>query len=145
MVARPEITELLADPARDWQRKPPATARSVDTLIAQSSLHLPDDYVALLRYSNGGAGKLGVEPGWFEIWPAEDVLQLNQEYAVREFAPHFFAFGSNGGGEMFALDIRQLPHSNVFMIPFVGMDEDRRVVVVDDFGAFIHAMGQRAA
>jgi hypothetical protein len=92
------ISDLVADPSAKWGREPPADPEAIRSLIAGAGVDLPEDYLSLLRLSNGGEGELGVEPGWFRLWPAGEVIDLNRDYEVAELAPGFFAFGSSGGG-----------------------------------------------
>src|SRR5512139_3305998 len=99
-------SDILRDPTTKWKRESPAQSEAVQRLAAESKVELPEDYIALLHYSNGGEGELGVEPGWFQLWPAEKVMEFNQGYEVETNAPGFFGFGSNGGGEMLAFDMR---------------------------------------
>src|SRR5947209_6466533 len=96
-----DVEPVLRDGLRGWQhREPPASATALRELAEAAPVPLPDEYAALLRFSNGGEGQLAVEPGWFQLWSAEEVLELNRDYGVNEFLPGFFGFGSSGGGEL---------------------------------------------
>src|SRR5947199_4788233 len=106
-----------------WYRKPPASPAIIQKLRLDTNNSLPEDYFSFLEYSNGGEGPLLIEPGWFSLWPAEEVIISNIEYGIKEWFPGFFGFGSNGGGELFAFDTRSAPPLKVYMIPFIGMDE----------------------
>ena len=46
---------------------------------------------------------LSVQPWRCEFWRIENVAQYNANYEVNEYASGYFGFGSNGGGEMFAI------------------------------------------
>lgn len=138
------ISLLVEDESADWERAAPADPSSLDKLMHDSGLELPDDYLDFLRHSNGGSGRLAIEPGWFEVWPAEDVLSLHQDYATDEFIPGFWGFGSSGGGELLAFEIN---HSKgrpwpVVMIPFVPMSVEQAVVIAEDFTALVRGMGR---
>jgi hypothetical protein len=103
-------------------------------------VNLPATYFAQLAASNGGEGDLGVDPGWVAFWPAEDVAASNAEYSIAESLPGFFGFGSNGGGELLAFDLRGDEPYPVVMVPFVPMDPRDAVQVArsfDDFQALI--------
>lgn len=84
-------------PTPGWHPEPPAAPDALEVLLLGSGLNLPQDYLRFLRCSNGGEGELGVHPGWFSLWPAEEVLELNQSIEVQKWLPGFFGFGSNGG------------------------------------------------
>lgn len=123
-------------------REPPADAGAVAALSVASRAELPEDYLSLLRRSNGGGGPLGVEPGWFQLWPAEEVLSLNRDYQVGKYVPGLLGFGSNGGGELLAFDTRRGPLWKIVMVPFVGMGEGEIVEVAEDFAKFLQATGR---
>jgi hypothetical protein len=124
-----------------WDRENPASTDSIESLVSRSGLKLPKDYLDFLRMSNGGEGELPVDPYWFQIWPAEEVLEHNEGYQVSTNVPGFFAFGSNGGGELLAFDTREHVSWPVYMIPFVPMDESDAKKVASDFLSFAELLG----
>ena len=63
-------------------------------------MDLSEDYLCFLKLCNCGEDELPIDPYWFQIWSAEEVLEHNEGYQANKFLPGFFAFGSNGGGEM---------------------------------------------
>ena len=134
---------MYKEEAAKWQREPPAEEHELQKLIEQCGIELPNAYLDLLRYSNGGEGELGIEPGWFQLWPVEEVIELNQSYEVQTNLPGFWGFGSNSGGELLAFDVRRSTPFKVFMIPLIPMDEKAAVKIADDFESFACAMGKR--
>jgi hypothetical protein len=139
------IVNLLGDSAAKWNRNPPAATDAIQDLVSECAIDLPDEYLEFLRFSNGGEGELGVEPGWFQIWPAEQVLELNKVYEVDTNVPGFFAFGSNGGGEMLVFDVRSKQPWSIAMIPFIPMQSDMVKTIALDFEAFVRQMGKKFA
>jgi hypothetical protein len=96
-------------------------------------MSLPEEYV---RYVAGGGpreGGLVVEPGWFQLWPADEISKWNREYQVEEFAPGYLGFGSSGGGEMLAFD----KSGQVVMLPFVGMSPGEAKPIAESWKEFI--------
>jgi cell wall assembly regulator SMI1 len=77
-----------------------------------------------------------VEPGWFVPWRAEDVLLNNSGYQIAKYAPGLFGFGSNGGGECLAFDLRDEGTGRIVMVPFIGMDLQQVVVIAENFDQF---------
>jgi len=71
--------------------------------------------------SNGLEGWVG--ENYLSLWSVENVTR----YGVYECAPFLLFIGSNGGGEGYAYDTR-LRHMPIVNVPFVGMDEDPRVM-----------------
>ena len=79
---------------------------------------LPGDFVRFLR---SGAPRFGDLPDfalYFEIWPEEEMEQLNREYQVETYAPGFYGFAGDGGGEMYAFG----PDGAVYALPLIGME-----------------------
>ncbi len=74
--------------------------------------------------------------------PTADVLANNREYQLTEFLPGFFGFGSNGGGELLALDCRGRPPWPVNMVPFIPLDAAEAQPVAADFGGFVRLLGR---
>jgi hypothetical protein len=134
--------DLIEDQASDWHRGSPASETAIRRLISESGCDLPAAYLDFLRGSNGGEGQLGIEPGWFQLWPAEEVLELNEAYEVREALPGYFAFGGNGGGEMFVFKVSDAASSKVYMAPFIPLEEAEAVLIAGSFEEFAKAMGR---
>lgn len=137
-----DILDILMDQSAQWDRFPPADEDAVAELVAAAGSELPEDYLACLRFSNGGEGELAIEPGWFQLWPAEEVIALNEDYEIEQNAPGYFGFGSSGGGELLAFDTRGGQPWKVVMIPFIPMTGGEAIVIASDFTAFIKAMGR---
>ncbi len=136
------ISDLVADSSAKWDREAPAEHEAIHRLVAEALVDLPEEYLTLLRHSNGGEGELGVEPGWFQLWPTEKVIEYNNDYEVAENVPGSFGFGSSGGGEMLAFDMRDGKPWKIVMIPFIVMQIEDAIVIADDFGAFVQSMGR---
>ena len=67
---------------------------------------------------------------------------MNRDFGIPESLPGFFGFGSNGGGELLALDVRSGPPHKVVMVPFIPMDEDEAVTIAQTFAEFVKALGR---
>jgi hypothetical protein len=100
-----------------WQPAPPASETALAALREQAPTSLPAAYLAQLAVSDGGEGDLGVEPGWIAVWPCEEVISSNAGYSVPEFLRGFVGFGSNGGGELLAFDLRGEEPYPIVMVP----------------------------
>lgn len=136
------LLEILSDPSAGWTRRPPATDAAIDALTAHCDFNLPMEYLSFLRYSNGGEGFLCIEPWYFQLSSAEEVVAYNQGYKVDEFLPGWFAIGSNGGGEMLAIRKQDGSPCPVYMVPFIPMEESDAVQITHDFEMFAMALGR---
>jgi hypothetical protein len=131
------MDDFSISPDAHWFPQPPASSDVIQSLLSASGLDLPEEYLAFLQLNNGGEGDLGIEPGWFQLWPAEYVIESNKQ----AWLPGFFGFGSNGGGELLAFDTREQPPWKVYMIPFGTLEEADSILVAESFAAFTRAMG----
>jgi hypothetical protein len=127
----------------EWRTKPPCSDEAVQRLIESATVELPPEYVAYLQVSNGGGGDIGVEPGLLYFWRAEEVAENNDRYEVQQNVPGFFAFGSSGGGEMFAFDTRGPKPWPVVIIPFIPMDAKEAIQIAPDFATLRRSFGIR--
>ena len=137
-----ELLEILTDSTADWKRRPPATQAAVGDLIQNCDFTLPKEYLTFLRYSNGGEGSLCIEPWYFQLCPAEELIAFNHGYNVETFLPGWFAIGSNAGGEMLAIRKRDGSPCPVYMVPFIPMSECDAVQISADFVTLAAALGR---
>jgi hypothetical protein len=56
-------------------------------LIANCDFALPQAYESLLRYTSSSESFLCIEPWYFTLWSAEEVVSCNQGDHVEEFLP----------------------------------------------------------
>jgi hypothetical protein len=118
----------------EFEAKPPANPASVARCQSRLKFQLPADYVEFLKQTNGGEGFVG--KNYLRAWPVEDLIQFNKEYHVDESAPGLFLFGSSGGGEAFAFDIRS-PRPPIVAVPFIVLNLEDAIVIAPDFSSFL--------
>lgn len=104
---------------KEFDFNPLASVELIEHIKAELSFSIPQEYCDFLIQGNGGDGFIG--ENYVILWKIEELIELNQSYQVSEYAPGLFLFGSNGGGEAFAFDLRNSQVALV-KIPFVGMD-----------------------
>jgi hypothetical protein len=121
--------------------KAPASMESITQLMQGSGLPLPPDYLAFLKFSNGWDGLLGVEPGWCVIWPADEVLESHEALDLATEIPGFWAFGSNGAGELLAFNTQVAHPWPVVMIPYISLDPKEALPVASSFAELVSQMG----
>jgi len=120
---------------------PPASAATIAAL-RNAVPSLPKSYLAFLAAANGAEGNLGVEPGWFQLWPAQEVVALNAGFELAKYLPGFTAIGSDGGGELFVLFVPAGEVSAVYMVPAIGMAANTIIVVAPNFTEFAAVFGK---
>ena len=77
------------------------------------------------------------------LYSAESTAELNASDEHRDLYPGYFVFGSNGGLESIAFDVRAARPWPVAMYdPVVGVES--AVVIAEDMEAFVSAIGLEA-
>lgn len=96
---------------------------------------------ALLEYYRRGGAlslELDCQPFACDFWPLESLADYNAEYRVSQCAPGYFGFGTNGGGEMFAI----APDGRVVCVPFIGMSPALEICVAASWPNFELILGR---
>ncbi|MEE2602739.1 MAG: SMI1/KNR4 family protein [Pseudomonadota bacterium] len=83
-------------------------------------------------------GELSVEPEWYRLWRPEEIEEFNRDYELSEYAPGFLTFGSNGGGELLAVN----EIGEVFYIPAIGMAPEEAIKIASSLQEFKGCMGK---
>lgn len=125
-----------------WYPGPPAAPDAIEALVAESGLELPADYLKFLASFNGCEGSLGAKLRWFQLWPVEEILQLNKDYEVQKWVPGFFGIGSDGGGYLLAFDTRTSWPWEIVKVPFGYLDKVEATLVAASFNEFVKSIGQ---
>jgi hypothetical protein len=120
-------------------KRPGATLEVARQACAALNLNPPPDFVAALQYANGGEGFVG--QSYFHLYSTEEMLSYNAAYQVKQFAPGFIIFGSNGGGEAFGFDARHEP-PEIVQIPFIPLDFELAERFGFGFIDFLRALGK---
>jgi hypothetical protein len=134
------IPALLTESHRRWSGRPAASEHAIERLQHAAPSPLPREYIALLKYSNGGEGPLGLEPLYLMLYEVDYVVERNQNVNQSELYPGHFVIGSNGGLETIALDTRTTkPWPIVMYDANAGIESD--VVIAKNMEEFIRAIG----
>lgn len=137
-----QLREILSDATAQWTRRPPATEAAIHALTENCGFALPEEYLSFLRYSNGGEGRMVIEPWYFQLCSAEEVIAYNQDYNVPTYLPGWFAIGSDGNGFILAIRKRRESSCPVFTVPFIITAECDAVEIAYDFEMFAMALGR---
>lgn len=87
---------------KEFNRNPSANEKMISKLNFLKKL--PNDYIELIKEFNGGEGLIGDE--YLILYRANELERINTEYKIKEFDSQIFIIGSNGGGEVLAIDTR---------------------------------------
>lgn len=126
---------------RDWCGVGGAAAEELTRLRAIAPVDLPQRYLALLAFSNGGEGPLPTEPYNLCLDSAETVAQTIESGNYGQADLHgFLIIGGNGGGEYIAFDTRNevpWPVVKIDMVAGGGSAE----LIASDFETFYNCIG----
>jgi hypothetical protein len=93
---------------------------------------IPESIASYYRSGRALACEVDVQPWLCEFWPEAELGQYNQDYEVPTYAPGYFGFATNGGGEMYALS----PSGKVVCLSFTGMSPREELLVAESWSAF---------
>jgi hypothetical protein len=126
---------------RDWFRMEGASVQMIEALRAATPEMLPEAYLQLLSFSNGGEGPLPVNPFNLCLLTAEEVIEMlsTANYGQPNY-DGFLVFGGNGGGEYLAFDMRAgKPWAIVTMDMVAGSSSCE--MVASNFEEFLDLIG----
>ncbi|MDQ1803096.1 hypothetical protein RAH57_03805 [Chryseobacterium sp. CKR4-1] len=75
------------------------------------------------------------ENGYIELFPFDELDEINEEYQVASHVPNFVTIGTNGAGVGIFFNKN---NNRIYSIPFVGMEEKDAVLLADSFTEFIY-------
>lgn len=114
----------------------PTTREMLEDIGIKLGIKLPDQYVEFMLESNGAEGNVGTK-SYLSIWSAEQIVQLNEEYAVNEFTPGLVYFGSDGGDMAYAFDKRENESPLVVEFPFESIHIEDAKLCGKTFAEFL--------
>src|SRR5215467_7572043 len=127
---------------RTWFKYDGASRKALDALRIEAAVELPSEYFDLLAFSNGGEGPLNVSPWNFCLDSAEDAAKYRVAKTYEEFFPGFFVFGSSGGGDYIAFDLRGSKPWPIVAIDMTNINLSESVdLVAKDFASFLRHVG----
>ncbi len=114
---------------------PPTDKSSIQQFETEAGLRLPEGYALFLQQADGGEGFVG--NAYVILWGVGELIEMNKAYQAAEYAPGLFVFGSDGGGEAFAFDMRS-EVKPIVSVPFVGMELKLARPVAFDITTFLN-------
>ena len=111
-----------------WHARPPASAADIAQLEQRLAVKFPKDYIDLQAWSNGGEAKLGT--AYFTIWPVQDVARRNISASITHYmSARFIGIGTNGGGELYALDYSASAEPTLAIVPLGALDPESKFII----------------
>jgi hypothetical protein len=111
------------------------TADEVEFFLKQIDFNLPEGFIDFFKEANGA--DINTDEKYIILWALTDMVQLNKEYNVEEYAPQFFIFGSDGGDTAFAIEKAT---GSIYEMPFIGMSKEETIFRSKTFTEFIESI-----
>ncbi|MGQ8869356.1 SMI1/KNR4 family protein [Myroides sp. TSA_177.3] len=111
------------------------TSDEVEAFLGQVEFNLPKGFFEFFKEANGA--DISTDERYVVLWALTEMVQLNKEYNVAEYAPEFFIFGSDGGDTAFAIEKST---GNIYEMPFIGMSKEEAVFKDKTFTEFIESI-----
>ena len=93
---------------------PKPTTDQIASFNANAPPNIPRVFVEFHRQHGAVSVDLNAEDcGFVFLWPLADVFRMSREYGFDEFCPGIIGVGSDGGGGIFAFDLRTPERPNV--------------------------------
>ncbi|MEN2416225.1 SMI1/KNR4 family protein [Flavobacterium mesophilum] len=108
------------------------TSEEVEIFLKQVNFILPEGFIAFFKEANGA--DISTDEKFVVLWELTDMIELNLDYNVEEYAPEFFIFGSDGGDTAFAIEKST---GDIYEMPFIGMSKEEAIFLNKTFMEFI--------
>ena len=110
----------------------PAKEIDINSFLKEINFKLPIGFTEF--YKNSDGAEIYKDETYCILWPVTEMIQLNKDYNVPEYAPNFFIFGSDGGGSAFCIEKST---GFIFEMPFIGMSNKNNTFLCKTFHEFI--------
>lgn len=110
----------------------PPTSNEVESFLKAIGFSLPLGFIDFFKEANGA--DINSDTRFIVLWPLTNMIQLNEQHNVNEYAPEFFIFGSDGGDTAYAIEKGT---SHIFEMPFIGMSKEESTFICKSFDDFI--------
>ncbi|MCU4757388.1 SMI1/KNR4 family protein [Bacillus cereus] len=122
----------------DMGLEQPTSLENITVIESQLNISFPTDYISFMLESNGAEGAIG-KNGYLQLWSIDVLIQHNEGYEVKEFAPGVTLFGSDGGNVAYGF-FEKSGETQIIEIPLIGMDLDEMAVISNTFVDFLDCL-----
>ncbi|AMM50711.1 hypothetical protein TH61_05315 [Rufibacter sp. DG15C] len=130
------IEEILAK--YEVPRRTGLANSTIEEVEVKTGISLPKDYTDFLTNYQGFEKLIGEE--YVQLWDLEDLVEQNEGYLILENLPATIGIGSNGAGELIALERVNEEEVKVVLTPFVDLSQDYHIPIGDSFTDFLQRL-----
>lgn len=113
----------------------PSSSKQIEYVEKVLSVQFPNDYKQFVLAYDGGEGCVGSN-SYLVLWTLNDIIELNEAYAVNQFAPGLILFGTDGADTAYAYDMRT-DKKMIVEVPFIGMNLGNLTVCANNLNDFL--------
>jgi len=113
----------------------PPLDSEVSSFLSKIDFQLPSGFIDFFKEANGA--DISTDDKFVALWALTDMVQLNKEYNVEQYAPEFFVFGSDGGDTAYAIEKST---GDIYEMPFIGMSKEEATCISKTFTGFIEGL-----
>jgi hypothetical protein len=117
------------------EKNSPAEKENIERFLKAIDFTFPPSLIDFFKQSNGA--KIYGTESFVVLWPITELVKINQDYQVEDNAPEFFLFGTDGGGEAYAIEKAT---GAIFMLPFIVMSKDDAIFMNETFSGFLEQL-----
>ena len=121
----------------DFQKKALESKIEIKSIENHFGRKLPKDYIFFLEKYSGFEGFINVE--FVKIWAAEELVETNKGYEIQTYMPNTIGIGSNGSGEIIAIEFDEAEGYGIFLTP-IDLDSEYNIDIGKDFTEFLYRL-----
>jgi len=114
------------------KRNAPPSFKEIDDFLNHIQGKLPDGFIEFFSETNGA--EIFREGSYIILWPLTDMIKLNQDYRVEEYAFDYFIFGSDGGDTAYCFKKNT---GEIYDFSFIGMSNEDAIFMCETFTKFL--------
>ena len=135
-----DVQKLLRNPRFRLNRGPAPDPSHIEQFREHAPPNLPRTYVRFMEACGRANGKIPYDTGYIEFFPVDRVLDENRAHHVGESLPGFFAFGSDGGDELYVFDLRKDDGAPVCSVSAKGANVSGVSPLTNSFSEFLEGI-----
>lgn len=112
---------------------PPGTSE-IQVFLSAINFKLPAGFLDFFKDTDGA--EIVGENEYYDLWRLTDMIQLNKDYEVDEYADGFFIFGSDSGDTAYCIEKST---GFIFDMPFIGMANEEASFKFENFNELLQS------
>lgn len=135
-----DVQKLLRNPRFRLERGREADPACVKQFEHEAPPNLPRTYLRFMQACNGARGRIPYDTGFLDLWPLERVIERNREHHIDRDLPGFFAFGTDGGDELYLFDLRKDDGAPVCSVSTKDLEPGSVAPLTNSFSEFLEGI-----